>query len=214
MPDPEGTRRRIFDAAVEEFAEHGPAGARVDRIASNARANKESIYRYFGTKEELLRRVIDSYLDERGEQMVPQARELPAYAADLVDFHARHPEFLRLSLWEALESGDKLDPGTVEHRRRHYEEKIASVAGQQQTGMIDPELDPRHLLAVVFGMADYWSTLPQLVRLLFGRQLTEEDLAAHREFVAECVRRIITPRKDPAASEPEPNGGPDDPRDG
>lgn len=202
MPDPESTKRRIFDAAVEEFTEHGSAGARVDRIALKARANKESIYRYFGTKDELLRRVIDQYLDERGEQLVPQARELPAYASDLVDFHARHPEFLRLSLWEALEFGDKLDPGTVEHRRRHYEEKVASVADRQRAGVIDPDLDPRHLLAVVFGMAAYWSTLPQLVRLIFGRELTGEDLAAHREFVAECIRRIITPQTDPPATEP------------
>jgi AcrR family transcriptional regulator len=52
---PDRTKRRIFEAAVEEFAEYGSAGARVDRIAAKARANKESIYRYFGTKEELLR---------------------------------------------------------------------------------------------------------------------------------------------------------------
>jgi AcrR family transcriptional regulator len=202
VPDPQSTKRRIFDAAVEEFAEHGSAGARVDRIALKAQANKESIYRYFGTKEDLLRRVIDQYLDERGEQLVPQARELPVYASDLLEFHARHPEFLRMSLWEALEFGDELDPGTVEHRRKHYEEKLASVAGQQRDGLIDPDLDPRHLLAVIFGMADYWSMLPQLVRLLFGREVTEEDMAVHREFVAECIRRIIMPRTDSAAAEP------------
>lgn len=200
VPDPESTKKRIFDAAVEEFTEHGSAGARVDRIAAKARANKESIYRYFGTKDELLRRVIDQYLDERGEQMVPQARELPVYAADLVEFHAEHREFLRMSLWEALEFGDELDPGTMEHRRRHYEDKLRSVAEQQRAGLIDPDLDPRHLLAVIFGMADYWSMLPQLVRLIFGREATEQDLAAHREFVAECVRRIIAP----GASGPPP----------
>jgi len=193
VPDPESTKHRIFNAAVEEFAEHGSAGARVDRIAAKAQANKESIYRYFGTKDELLRRVIDQYLDERGEQMVPQTRELPVYAGDLVELHAEHPEFLRMSLWEALEFGDELDPGTFEHRRRHYEDKLASVAEQQRAGLIDPGLDPRHLLAVIFGMADYWSALPQLVRLLFGREVTEEDLAEHREFVAECIRRIIAP---------------------
>jgi AcrR family transcriptional regulator len=193
VPDPESTRRRIFEAAVEEFTEHGSAGARVDRIAAKAHANKESIYRYFGTKDELLRRVIDQYLDERGEQLTPQARELPKYVSDLLEFHAEHPQFIRMSLWEALEFGSELDPGTFEHRRQHYEDKLASVAEQQRAGLIDPDLDPRHLLAVIFGMADYWVALPQLVRLLFGREVTEEDLAIHREFLAECVRRIIAP---------------------
>lgn len=193
-PDPQSTRDRIFDAAVAEFTEHGSAGARVDRIAKKANANKESIYRYFGSKEELLRRVINQYLDAYGEEMVPQSRELPAYAADLVTFHAQHKEFLRMSLWEALEFGGELDEGTAEHRRLHYEEKLAAVAEQQRAGVIDPDLDPRHLLAVVFGIADYWSALPQLVRLIFGREMTDADLLAHREFVAECVRRIIEPR--------------------
>jgi AcrR family transcriptional regulator len=196
MPAPEAqsTKDRIFDAAVAEFTEHGSAGARVDRIAKKANANKESIYRYFGSKEELLRRVINQYLDAYGEEMVPQSRELPEYTADLVNFHARHSEFLRMSMWEALEFGGELDEGTVENRRQHYEEKLAAVAEQQRNGVIDPDLDPRHLLAVVFGIADYWSALPQLVRLIFGREMTEADLTAHREFVAECVRRIIEPR--------------------
>jgi hypothetical protein len=29
-------------------------------------------------------------------------------------------------------------------------------------------------------MAEYWRTLPQLVRLISGRELTEEDMAVHR----------------------------------
>jgi hypothetical protein len=97
-----------------------------------------------------------------------------------------------MSLWEALEYGGELDPDTFEHRRQHYADKLATVAEQQRAGLIDPELDPRHLLAAVFGMADYWAALPQLLRLLFGREVTDEDLAAHREFLAESVRRIIT----------------------
>jgi AcrR family transcriptional regulator len=193
VPDPESTKQRIFEAAVEEFAEHGSAGARVDRIAVKAQANKESIYRYYGTKDELLRRVIDEYLDQRGEQLVPQERDLPKYVSDLLEFHARHPEFVRMSLWEALEFGGELHPDSFEHRRQHYEDKLASVAEQQRAGLIDPDLDPRHLLAAVFGMVDYWTALPQLLQLLFGREVTEEDLDAHREFLAECVRRIIAP---------------------
>ena len=193
MPDPESTKRRIFEAAVEEFTERGSAGARVDRIAARAHANKEAIYRYFGTKDELLRRVIDSYLDERGEELSPRSRELPKYVGDLVEFHASEPQFLRMSLWEALEFGGELDSGSVEHRGEHYADKLASVAEQQAAGLVDPDLDPRHLLAAIFGMANYWAAFPQLVRLLFGREVTDEDLAAHREFLAECVRRIVAP---------------------
>src|ERR1700761_741829 len=135
--DPEGTRQRIFDAAVEEFAVHGNAGARVDRIAEKARANKESIYRYFGTKDELLRRVLDRFLDERGELMLPQSRDMDDYAAGLFRYFAAHTEFLRL--WRGggwgfgAPHGPALDP-----RRQHYQDKLASIAEQQQAGTIDP----------------------------------------------------------------------------
>jgi AcrR family transcriptional regulator len=45
------TTRRIFNAAVVEFAAEGIAGARVDRIAANADSNKALIYSYFGNKD-------------------------------------------------------------------------------------------------------------------------------------------------------------------
>ena len=194
--DPEGTRQRIFDAAVEEFAAHGNAGSRVDRIAEKARANKESIYRYFGTKDELLRRVLDRFLDERGEQLLPQSRDMDAYAAGLFRYFAAHPEFLRLSLWEGLEFGAP-HGSTVEHRRQHYQDKLASIAEQQQAGTIDPGLDPRHLLVVILGVANYWHVLPQLVRIIFGEEPDAATLERHEQFVAEAVRRIVAPPSTP-----------------
>jgi AcrR family transcriptional regulator len=194
MPDPESTKRRIFEAAVEEFAEYGSAGARVDRIAAKARANKESIYRYFGTKEELLRRVIDQYIDELGEQMLPKTADLAEYADDLSRFQAEHPEFLRMALWEGLEYDGDLDAGSLERRRQHYAGKLVAVEQQQRDGIIDPELDPRLLLAVIFGMVNYWFTLPQRVKMLFGGEVTDADLEAYRKFTSECIGRITAPR--------------------
>ncbi len=193
-PDPESTRQRVFDAAVEEFAAHGNAGARVDRIAEKARANKESIYRYFGTKDELLRRVLDRFLDERGEQLLPQSQDVDAYAAGLFRYFATRPEFLRLSLWEGLELGAQPDSHAMDHRRRHYQEKLRSIAEQQDAGTIDPQLDPRHLLVTLLGIANYWHVLPQVVQVIFGAEPDAATLDRHEEFIAECVRRIVAPR--------------------
>ena len=51
--DADATRRRLLDAAAEEFAAFGIAGARVDRIAVAAASNKAQIYHYFGNKDKL-----------------------------------------------------------------------------------------------------------------------------------------------------------------
>lgn len=84
--DPAGTRRRLLAAAAAEFARAGFAGARVDRIAKAAAANKRMLYHYFGDKRSLLAAVMDAEVLET----------LPRDQAD------------RLRLWAVLES-----PGTV-----------------------------------------------------------------------------------------------------
>src|SRR5438046_7183027 len=57
--DPEGMRLRILEAAKQEFAAHGLAGARVDRIAAKAGANKRMLYYNVGNKEELYLTVLE-----------------------------------------------------------------------------------------------------------------------------------------------------------
>ena len=47
------SRTRILDAALREFAAHGLAGARTDRIAQSAGVNKALLYYYFDSKENL-----------------------------------------------------------------------------------------------------------------------------------------------------------------
>lgn len=49
----EAPKRAVLDTAIEEFAQYGLEGARVDRIAGRANANKQALYHYFGNKEGL-----------------------------------------------------------------------------------------------------------------------------------------------------------------
>ena len=46
---------RILDAALAEFLAHGFGAASIEGIARTARVNKDTIYRQFGTKEQLYR---------------------------------------------------------------------------------------------------------------------------------------------------------------
>ncbi|NEZ58729.1 TetR/AcrR family transcriptional regulator [Leptolyngbyaceae cyanobacterium CCMR0081] len=59
--DPEATKAKILDAAEEEFARHGLAGARTEPIAANIGFTKAMIHYYFGTKEELYQAVLERY---------------------------------------------------------------------------------------------------------------------------------------------------------
>lgn len=60
--DADATRRRVLHAAKAEFARLGFAGARVAAIAARAHANKQLIYHYFGSKENLYVAVLDALM--------------------------------------------------------------------------------------------------------------------------------------------------------
>src|SRR6266436_5449262 len=62
-------RLRILEAAKQEFATHGLAGARVDRIAANAGANKRMLYYHVGKKDDLYLAVLEgAYEKIRAEE--------------------------------------------------------------------------------------------------------------------------------------------------
>src|SRR3989442_14420393 len=84
--DSAATKRRLLAAATDEFAERGGAGARVDRIAATALANKRLIYDYFGDKDGLFDAVVDAYFDRIIDAVPMEADDLPAYAGRLFDY--------------------------------------------------------------------------------------------------------------------------------
>ena len=96
--DAEDTRRRLLEAAATEFAERGIAGARVDRIAAAASANKALIYSYFGNKEDLFDAVFHALVVDTVEDVPIDPDDLPGYAARLFDRVQQQPYALRLAL--------------------------------------------------------------------------------------------------------------------
>jgi AcrR family transcriptional regulator len=96
--NPKQTRQRILQAAQREFAEHGPAGARVDRVALRAGVNKRMIYHYFDSKDGLFHAVLSSVLADTMAEVEADGGDLAQHLALL----ARQEDVLRLWVWEAL----------------------------------------------------------------------------------------------------------------
>ncbi|RJO78393.1 TetR/AcrR family transcriptional regulator [Nocardia panacis] len=183
--DSTATKERILTAAATEFAAHGVAGARVDRIAANANANKRAIYDYFGDKQALFGAVLERLLTDLAAAVPPgEDPDLGAYAGTLFDYHHAHPEALRLLLWEALEMGE--DPVVDEQARtRHYLDKI-NAADRASS----PDEDPRTLLFFTLGLVGWTLAMPQLRRMILGPDYTPERL---RTAVTAAVRNLAAP---------------------
>jgi AcrR family transcriptional regulator len=141
MPgDSEATKRRLLAAAREEFAAYGFAGARVDRIAVTARANKAQIYHYFESKEGLFDAVWTAYVDEMVGEVSMKVTDLPGYAAQLFDRYESEPDVRQLSMWRRLERGGPHPPveGVVKENQR----RIDAIAEAQRQGQV-PDHSPQ-----------------------------------------------------------------------
>jgi AcrR family transcriptional regulator len=122
--DPERNQGRILRAATDEFARYGLGGARVDRIAARAGANKRMLYYYFGNKEDLFLAVLEAeYARIRAAEQKMHLENLAPEEGirRLVEFtwnyYLAHPEFITLLNSENL------------HRARHLRRsrKIAAL---------------------------------------------------------------------------------------
>src|SRR6201747_1943146 len=96
-------RPRILEAGNQEIGTHVLAGARVDRIALKAGANKRMLYYHVGKKDDLYLAVLEgAYEKIRAEERGLDLEHLdpPEAIERLIDFtwnyFIRNPEFLAL----------------------------------------------------------------------------------------------------------------------
>lgn len=62
-PDPESTRNRIMDAALDVFARKGYHDTRLDEIVTESTTSKGAIYFHFPNKEQLFLALVDQFAD-------------------------------------------------------------------------------------------------------------------------------------------------------
>lgn len=126
--DTQDTRRKLLDAATEQFAALGLAGARVDAISRNAGVNKERIYQYFGDKAGLFSAVLAAEVEHLLEGISVTgsgADALGQVAGALCDRAAAHPHLPRLLAWESLELSE---PVSAQRRADGCAAMVTSLA--------------------------------------------------------------------------------------
>ncbi|MFI1390573.1 TetR family transcriptional regulator [Streptomyces griseoaurantiacus] len=182
------TYRRILDAATEEFARHGIAGARIERIVATARTNKAQLYAYFGDKERLFDAIFLGSL-ERITDVVPiEADDLPGWAVRLYDEYLRRPDLIRLATWTRLER--RPAGHLVETHEQYDDRKLAAIAEAQAAGRVRPG-DPFDLMALVIAMSMAWSPVSNVYAA--DDQEPEDAHERRRALLRDCVRRAVTP---------------------
>lgn len=183
MSRADATKARILQAATEEFAAYGIAGARVDRIAKAAAANKNLIYVYFCSKDQLFDAVFEAHVTDGLDSVPFTPNDLPEYAGRLFDYSRQHPEVTRLATWHRLERGGQESAALASPRAA----KLEALAAVQKANNIGAAFSPTALLTLVLSIALAWDPS----NAADTPAATTESAEDRRRAIVEAVRRLL-----------------------
>lgn len=168
--DREATKAKLLDAALTEFATHGIAGARVDRIAASAGCNKAMIYAYFGSKEDLFDEVLKIQIARVIVDVPITPLDLPGYAGRMFDSYEQQPELLRLVAYHRLENGfEAINKAEADA----HTEKVAAIAEAQRNGQLPTDFGAEELLSLVVHLSILAFSSPVASRDLIVRSVAK-----------------------------------------
>ena len=187
MPrDAEATQARLLAAARDEFAAHGIAGSRVDRIAAVAQSNKAQIYHYFGSKDGLFNAVFEAMCRETVDAVPISPEDLPEYAGRLFDSYEQRPWVQRIATWHRLEragSGELVDVVLAGNTA-----KVDAIAEAQARGALPTRFPPHVLLGLVIHLSGFWTAnIPE-----FDALVDDTDTKTRRQVVVDAVAALLT----------------------
>ncbi|MGY1503147.1 TetR family transcriptional regulator [Streptomyces sp. QTS52] len=185
------TRQRILAAAKDEFARYGIAGARVDRLAKQARTSKERVYAYFSSKEALYHHIAENQTAALIEATRMDPADLPGYAGILFDHFTAHPDHYRLITWGRLELADgEADSETVDPMLTTITGKVEQLRDAQRAGLIDPAWDPVDVLALINQIATTWAGQPE-IGAAAATLAADTSVGARRAALVTAVERLF-----------------------
>lgn len=195
----EQSQQLILAAAEAEFADKGLAGARVDEIAEESGVNKQMIYYYYGSKEDLYLAVLErAYAAMRKSESELNLTDLDPIEAirKLVkfkfDYYAQNPVMIRLLAGENMQNAKFLKKSS-RLREMHISliDALQSVlsAGEKQK-LIRSGVDPVQLYFSIASLSYFYFANAPTLSTVFGRNLAKPEEQKTR--VAHAVDLILT----------------------
>ncbi len=201
--DAEASRRLLLAAARAEFAAKGLMGARVDEIARLAGLNKQLVYHYFGSKDDLYLAVLEGvYAEIRTQERALSLGDLAPEQAmiELIgfsfDYLAAHPDFIALLNDENGQGGRHLAAS-----RRMHEMNSPLIALIRRTlrkgaeqGIFRRDMDALQLYVSIAGLAYFYFSNNRTLSAIFGRDLASARwVAVRRRHVIDFVMAALRP---------------------
>lgn len=199
--DAERTRSRLLEAALDEFAARGYAGARVSAIADRAGVNKQLISYYFGGKHGLYRALLVNW-EETEKELRRPGTPLSDVTLNYLRRSLRDPRGTRLALWKALDEHPQDDETDTRRERAAVGSEQDDLHRHQQGDELADDLDLAATQLAITGMVIAPIVLPDMVAALFDEPV--DSAAFERRYSATVTKIIERLREDSATTAASP----------
>lgn len=195
--NPEATRASILAAARIEFAARGLEGARVDQIATRAKVNKQLVYYYFGSKDDLYRAALEAtYAEIRALEReldltaLPPAEAMERLICFSLDYLNEHRDFIRMLADENAHGAAHVRSSESALRTNSpllnlIAETLDRGAAQ---GIFRSGVDPLELYVSIAGMTFFYFANGLTMSAIFGRDLArKESIESYRRHIVALI---------------------------
>jgi TetR/AcrR family transcriptional regulator len=187
--------RRILDAAESVFAEAGFNGATTAEIARRAGIPKANLHYYFKTKDDLYEQVLTGIVntwlhtaDEITAEADP-AHALAHYITAKIELAREQPIPSRVFANEVIHGAPHLGTYLGSELRSWVEAKAKVIRGWITAGKMR-EVDPRHLLFMIWASTQTYADFAAQISAVLGRdQLSQQEYKAVARQVTEIILR-------------------------
>ena len=202
-PDSEAeTAVSILDAAEPLFARQGFAATTIKQIGAAAGVNPALIYYYFGSKEELYRRLLAhlfGILARRATERLAAAGSPEAAVRALLDVQSEvmreHPSVARLIAREMADHGAAhAQEGLTQLAATAFARLLAFIQEGQRAGVFRDDLDPRFAAISTISLLPYFHLFKPAVGILLGEpgEPTPEQMEAYGRHAAEYALAALS----------------------
>ena len=178
-------RSSIVREAGRLFLRHGYGATSMDAVAREANVTKQTVYRYFGTKEELFVAVMEQVRSSQAAPTAlgdgPLAEELLRFGTEVLAFHLSDEALglYRLMLTEGSSGG--LMPSFMKAGPRRLLQPLAAFLRERCPALDDPAFAAQMFLTMVLA--------PRAQRLMHGAM--KLDKATQVEHVGRVVNFFV-----------------------
>ncbi|MCR8656154.1 TetR/AcrR family transcriptional regulator [Paenibacillus endoradicis] len=171
----ERTRKKILDAAREEFFSKGFSATRIESIATRANVKKQLLYHYFKGKDDIFEAVMDILYSEHQ----PIALQTPTNPALLAGHRLKvnidyRLDFQRFTAWEALEDQPK-NPQRETIRKHVLQSYVEDIKAKKEVGLVPEDLDPALLTLAITSLTTYPLVFADATKMITGMSPTDKD---------------------------------------